>query len=217
MAGRGNEAELASQILVVVAKNVLEKVIRASEKAVLEVTEKLQGMNSLTEKQKEQLSGALVCFYESDEGDEIKRVLNDNATAMMEAAQRGDFAEVERLAASEGYDEARKTTKKLHDTLQHFTTSDAALNDYIMPVLVALQFQDAARQELEGVIRCVEQYFAHYRPGDVIAPAREEPDRAFWQNAARNFTNIEARDLVLRTALGDGVSGERDIRHGKAS
>jgi hypothetical protein len=218
MTNRQTHADHASQILVLVTQRILEKVIKASEAAVLEVTEKLQGMSNLTEQQKEQLSGALVSFYHSDEGDEIKQTLNDNATAMMEAAQRGDMAEVERLSQTEGYDHARKATKKLHDTLQHFTTDDAALNDYIMPVLVALQFQDSLRQELEGVLKCVEQYFSEYRAQDVVAPAKEPVDVAFWQQASRNFTNIEAREIVLEVALGaEGKRNEVDVRTAKAS
>ena len=206
----------ASHTLVVVIKKVLEKVIKASEQAVLEVTEKLQGMSTLTETQKEMLSGAMVSFYDSDEGNDIKRVLNDNAQAMVDAAERGDFAAVDALAATAEYQHARKATKKLHDTLQNVTTSDAALNDYIMPVLVALQFQDTVRQELEALIKCTEDYFSEFQLTDAVRVRMDDANKAFWRRLAKHFTNIEARDLVLRTALGASEAGlEKDVRESR--
>lgn len=212
-ATRAAERDATSHALVVVTKKVLEKVIKESEQAVLEVTEKLQGMSSLTESQKEMLSGALMSFYESDEGDDIKRILNDNAQAMVDAAERGDFAAVDALSMSDDYQHARKATKKLHDTLQNVTTSDAALNDYIMPVLVALQFQDNVRQELEALIRCTEDYFEEFRLAETVRQKMNEGTVAFWRRLSKHFTNIEARDLVLRTALGEEEAGrEKDVR-----
>ncbi len=201
-----------SHTLVVVMKKVLEKTIKASEQAVLEVTEKLQGMSQLTESQKEMLSGALVSLYESEEGEQIKRVLNDNAQAMVDAAERGDMDEVTRLSAAPSYQHARKATKRLHDTLQNVTTSDQALNDYIMPVLVALQFQDNVRQELEGLIKCMEDYFQEFRLAAEVRVRLDTTTVEFWTRLSRHFTNIEARQLVLRTALGEEVADERDVR-----
>jgi hypothetical protein len=210
---RAAERDATSHALVVVTKKVLEKVIKESELAVLEVTEKLQGMSSLTEQQKEMLSGAMVSFYQSDEGDDIKRILNDNAQAMVDAAERGDFAAVDALASADDYQHARKATKKLHDTLQNVTTSDAALNDYIMPVLVALQFQDNVRQELEALIRCTEDYFQEFHIAESVRQQMNPETVSFWRRLSKHFTNIEARDLVLKTALGESEAGhEKDVR-----
>jgi hypothetical protein len=209
----GVNLDVALHTLVVVMKKIVEKVILASEHAVLEVSEKLQGMSILTETQKEMLSSALVSFYSSEEGNDIKRVLNDNAQAIVDAAERGDFAAVDVLADNPEYQQARKATKKLHDTLQSVTTSDAALNDYIMPVLVALQFQDNLRQELEGLIHCLEDYFREFRLTESVRVQMGEANRAFWRRLSKHFTNIEARDLVLQTALGESEAGlEQDIR-----
>lgn|GEM_PF-5569244 len=217
--GRGAMGALAaSNTLVVVVKRILEKVIKASEAAVLDITEKLQGMSTLTETQKAALSGALESFYDTEEDDGLKKLLNESATAMMEAAQRGDFAEVDRIASSENYDKARKATKKLHDSLQLVTTSDAALNEYIMPVLVALQFQDNLRQELEGIISCLHSYFLYFAEAGVseaVAPYADDPSRDFWRSLAKNFTNIEARAIVLRTALGEDSGYEKDVRRAR--
>ena len=210
---RAAERESTSHALVVVTKKVLEKVIKESEIAVLEVTEKLQGMSSLTEQQKEMLSGAMVSFYQTDEGEDIKRILNDNAQAMVDAAERGDFAAVDALASADDYQHARKATKKLHDTLQNVTTSDAALNDYIMPVLVALQFQDNVRQELEALIRCTEDYLHEFRIAETVRQKMSPETVSFWRRLAKHFTNIQARHLVLKTALGESEAGhEKDVR-----
>jgi hypothetical protein len=213
----GENALQTSQILVVIMKKLLERIVQASETAVTEVTEKLQGMSMLTETQKEQLSSAMVSFYASEEGDDMKKLLNDNASAMFEAATNGDFASVDRLSSSPEYEKARIGSKKMHDTLQSFTTSDAALNEYIMPVLVSLQYQDNMRQEIEGIIKSMEAYFSMFVPSTPLMGGASVELVDFWKKISKYFNNIEARNIVLNVALGpDGVN-EHDIRRSTAN
>ena len=210
--GSDQSALQTSQLLVVIMKKLLERVVMASETAVMEVTEKLQGMTVLTETQKEQLSSALVSFYSSDEGEEMKKLLNDGASAMFDAASTGDFASVDRLSKSPEYQSARLASKKLHDTLQNFTTSDVTLNEYIMPVLVSLQYQDNMRQEIEGIIKSMEQYFAIFAPQALTVAETSQELSDFWKKLSKNFNNIEARKIVLETALGSQGTKDADIR-----
>lgn len=206
---------IISRTLVLVTKHVLTKVIQDSERAVLEITEKLQGMTSLTEAQKNKVSQALESFYDTDESRGLATTLNDAATAMLEAAQAGDLAKVESIAAAPEYQQARTASKKLHDTLQHLTTSDEVLSDYIMPVLVGLQFQDNLRQELESIVKCFDEYFSRF--DKTLTVSVTDTDYAdFWKKAATNFTNMEARKVVLTTAFGEDVRiNDKDVRSRK--
>ena len=211
-AGETFQQVLLSRSLILVVKNILTKVIGDSERAVVEITEKLQGMTVLGEDHKNQLSSALEHMYTSTEADGMKNTLNDAATAMLEAAAAGDFAEVERISRSDAYQKARHATKKLHDTLQNLTTSDVALNDYIMPVLVALQFQDSVRQEIESVNKSFDDYIAFLSSvtGTIVF---NEPSIEFWNKISKNFNNIEARNIVLKTVFGADFEGsEKDVR-----
>jgi hypothetical protein len=68
------------------------------------------------------------------------------------------------------------------------------------------------RQELEGLIKCMEDYFQEFRLAAEVRVRLDTTTVEFWTRLSRNFTNIEARQLVLRTALGEGVDDERDVR-----
>jgi hypothetical protein len=204
-----------SQMLVVIMKRLLEKIVQSSEAAVTDVTEKLQGMTVLNEQQKEQLSGALVSFYGSEEGEDVKRILNENASAMFDAVSQGDMAKADSISKQPEYASARLASKRLHDTLQNFTTNDVALNEYIMPVLVSLQYQDNMRQEIEGIIKSMEQYFAVFTPVPTAIEGSSEEVENFWKKVAKNFNNIDARRVILETALGAQNVRDVDIRASK--
>lgn len=209
-------SSFTNQLLLVLSA-VIGGVIRRSEEAVMQITERVQAISTLSENQRKALSGALESYYEASGADALKDTLNDQATRILEAAQAGDLDEVERLSSNKSYVEARHASKKLHDTLQSMTSGNGSLDETIMPVLVALQFQDSIRQELESILQGVEDFFRLVESQSAGADSTPISSRVdFWKQLAKHFKNIETRKLIHRTALGDDAQVEEsDVRNGQ--
>jgi uncharacterized membrane protein YheB (UPF0754 family) len=208
----GIKHAVVSQTLVRIVKAMLTRVIQSSEEAVVEITEKIQSISTLSETQKDGLSEALEHFYHANDNSTLKQTLNDNATKIMNAAMSGDMGEVERIANDPEYNKARLATKCLHDRLQQIIADNQTMNEYIMPVILALQFQDRVRQELESINKSFEDYF-DFVDNLVQIVFAVEPTKNFWKKIAQNFTNLDARTLILKTSMGDDyLPDEEDLR-----
>jgi hypothetical protein len=208
----GIKHAVVSQTLVRIVKAMLMRVIQSSETAVIEITEKIQGISTLSETQKNGLSEALEHFYNANDNISLKQTLNENATKIMNAAMSGDMVEVERIASNPEYDKARLATKCLHDRLQQIIADNQTMNEYIMPVILALQFQDRVRQELESINKSFEDYF-DFVDQLVHIVFEVEPTKNFWKKIAQNFTNLDARTVILKTSMGeDYLPDEEDLR-----
>lgn len=207
------QANVISRKLVSLTKVILENVLRSSEEAVLQISEKIQGMGSLTEEQKSNLRDAFEGYYHGSEGEEMKRVLNETASKIADAAAEGNLEEIERLSSDPAYQAASKGTKKLHDALQVYLHGEDAMSEYIMPTLISLQFHDRMRQDIEALMKTYDSYFAFVIQSVGSAAAESEPSEQFWHSVAKNFTSIEAREVVLKTAFGDDYQiNETDVR-----
>lgn len=209
----GNEKHAISLTLVEIVKKILRNVMDSSEQAVMQIGEKIQGMSSLTEDQKRNIRDAFEGIYQSEDEDELKKMLNDYATRIADATANGDLEEVERLSSDPKYKEASKTTKRLHDAMQQFLHGSDGTNEYIMPALITLQFHDRMRQDVEALIKSFDRYFEYFQTSYPGETAFAEPARDFWIEIAHFFTSIEARERVLKTALGSNFDvQEKDVR-----
>ena len=105
----------------------------------------------------------------------------------------------------------------LVNTLKRISTSSENISEHLMPILIALQFQDRVRQELEGLKLCFSECF------DLISKLHDiriSPDDAvtFWRDLANNFKNLESRAVVLKAAFGESYDSlECDVRDGQST
>jgi hypothetical protein len=187
-----------SRTLIIIVSEILRKSIKDSEKAVCDIMEKMQFLSNISEKQKNLLDSALVEYYRDSDNDELKSTLKDAADAIFEAAVAGDFDKINEVSNDEKYVRARKATKQLHDQLQ-VISQDTTMDSSLMPVMMALQFHDKMRQELESIIKCFDNYCAYvYQVAPNSPPT--EPHEGFWQRTLALFTNVEAREIVSKHA-----------------
>ena len=192
------ESVATARILLLVVKAVLDSVMTESEQAVTKVTEALSNMSDLSESQRRRLSESLEDFYHSPQGEDLKKSLNDSATAIMNAAMSGDLASVNSIGNSAAYQNQKHKTKKLHDNLQELLSSSESMGDSIMPLLISLQFQDKMKQQLVGVVRALELFLSH---DTVVVDAAIDFDD-FWTAVQKGFNVVETRNTILKIVKG---------------
>lgn len=185
-----------------VARDVLRGVVDRLEGACSAVTEQVGRITTLSEVQQRSLQRSFEGMYDEGESSDLKDTLNDTATLMMEAAARGDMEEVERLAASSGYQDARKATKSLHDAMQQVLEADTALGRILRPVTQALQLLQATGAEFEqlaGDFSAALPRLVPRQSGGVPGSAQ----RGFFEAIASHFNNTESRRIVLLSGIGE--------------
>ena len=89
--------------------------------------------------------------------------------------------------------------------------SNSDLAEVLMPIIMSLQFQDRLRQELESLHKTLGLALPHVAAdnGRTIGILNEE----FWKDAAKTFTNIQSREVVMKAVFGpEYVNPESDVR-----
>lgn len=105
---------------------------------------------------------------------------------------------------------AQTAAEAVMERLQGLAKSNSELGEVIMPIIVALQFQDRLSQDLSSLLKAFVRFS---RAIEETNGGRQVEENSFWATVAKEFTNIESRTLILKAALGeDYQNAEVDIR-----
>lgn len=188
------ESVATARILFHVIRGVLDSVMKESEDAVMKITESLNNLSELSETQKRRINEAIDIYYQGEQAESLQNSLNASASAIMDAAAKGDMARVNEIGDSEDYISQRDRTLQFHESLQEVVQSSEQLADLLMPLIISLQFQDKMKQQLVGVLRALELFMAR----DTVVVEGNVNFDEFWTQVQKSFNVVETRNLVLR-------------------
>jgi hypothetical protein len=204
--------------LIEITDTILKEVVAKTERAALEIGEKVHTISTFSDDQAKNVREILTNVYQdgTKENEEIKTVLdetNSYVDQMVESAKVGDFDKVKQLGDSERYTKLKNQSGLIAKHLERLAESDKQMSEILAPVIMALQFQDHVRQSLENVIHIFDHFFlamsciAHEKLPTEIA---EE----FWNRVETQFTSTKDRNVVRRVVYGNGSDVEDEVEQG---
>lgn len=196
-----------SKDMIRITDAILRNVVSRTEKAAMEIGDRIQSLSSLSEGQAATVKNLITSIYEegTSEHAEVEKLAeeaNDMADKIFESASSGDLDKANELGNSEHYKAIGHKTGALTKQLEKLSESDKELVNMIAPVIMALQFQDSVRQSLENLILCFEQINHEARN---MTQAKIPPAFAgtFWSKLENKFTSTEERNIVRKIIYGD--------------
>ncbi|WP_186646926.1 hypothetical protein [Fluviispira vulneris] len=211
-----NKLQLSHENFVSIAKDlikitdtILKNVVVKTEKAALEIGNKMEHVSSLSSDQAQTVKGLITSMYQegTQEHEEVEKMAaeaNSIADKIFESASAGDLDAAKKLGESDRYKEIGAKTSGLSKQLEKLSESDKELANMIAPVIMALQFQDSVRQSLENIIKCFEEFT---NCSDSITQQKLSDDLAnkFWSVLENKFTTTDERNIVRKTVYGENA------------
>jgi hypothetical protein len=193
--------------LIKITDTILKNVVLKTEKAALEIGNKMESVSSLSSTQAKTVKNLILNMYkegtrEHEEVEKIADEANSMANEIFESAASGDLEKAKKLGESSHYREIEKKTSNLAKQLEKLSESDKELANMIAPVVMALQFQDSVRQSLENIIKCFEEF--QIKSKTVSDKKLEgQNEKIFWDIFENKFTTVEERNIVRKTVYGE--------------
>ncbi|KAB8029947.1 hypothetical protein [Fluviispira multicolorata] len=202
--------------LIKITDTILKNVVSKTEKAALEIGNKMETVSSLSSDQAQTVKGLITSMYQegTQEQKEVEKMAveaNSIADKIFESASAGDLDAAKRLGESDRYKEIGAKTSGLSKQLEKLSESDKELANMIAPVIMALQFQDSVRQSLENITKCFEEFtncsnsISQQKLSDDIA-------QSFWGVLENKFTTTDERNIVRKTVYGENAKLIEDTK-----
>lgn len=198
-----------SKDMIRIADSILKNVVTRTEKAAMEIGDKIQSLSHLSSDQAAVVKNLITSIYqdgtkEQAEVAKLAEEANDIADKIFESAASGDMTTANELGSSAHYKALGHKTGALTKQLEKLSESDKELANMIAPVIMALQFQDSIRQSLENLIAC----FGHINyEAREMTEAKIPPAFAgiFWTTIENKFTSTEERNIVRKVIYGENA------------
>jgi chemotaxis regulatin CheY-phosphate phosphatase CheZ len=195
--------------LIIITDTILKNVVSKTEQAALEIGNKIESVSSLSGDQAKMVKGLITSMYEEGteehlEVEKMAKEANSMADEIFESAAAGDLDKAKSLGESDRYKELGTKTGNLSKQLEKLSESDKELANMIMPVIMALQFQDSVRQSLENIIKCFQE-FADRSQGITQQKLSGEFEKDFWTILENKFTTTDERNIVRKTVYGENA------------
>ena len=198
-----------SKDMIRITDAILRNVVTRTEKAAMEIGDKIQSLYHLSEDQAASVKNLITSIYEegTNEHAEVEKVAEETnhiADKIFESAASGDLETAHSLGNSEHYRHLGHKTGALSKQLEKISESDKELANMIAPVIMALQFQDSIRQSLENLIRSFDQLTLE---AEGMSEAKLPPAYAgiFWSKLENLFTSTAERNIVRTVIYGENA------------
>ncbi len=198
-----------SKDMIRITDAILKNVVVRTEKAAMEIGDKIQSLSHLSEDQAAAVKSLITSIYEegTNEHAEVEHLANEAnslADKIFESASSGDLDTAHAIGSSEHYKNLGHKTSVLAKQLEKISQSDKELANMIAPVIMALQFQDSIRQSLENLIDCFEEINNEAKD---MTEAKIPPAYAgiFWSKLENKFTTTEERNIVRIVIYGENA------------
>ena len=142
---------------------------------------------------------SLVIDFLLKDSSRISKMSSDTLTAIQN---------LEKLITEMGQKQSKELLKKLISALSGIVKEHRSVNDVIMPIVEALQFQDAIRQQMENVCKVMKIWLNHrVECGDSPNP---EQLRSMGEKMLTATTMIRERDIIRKNIAGLPAETEAD-------
>lgn len=195
--------------LIKITDTILKNVVSKTEQAALEIGNKIETVSSLSNDQSKLVKNLITSMYQDGSTEQIEvekmaQETNSIADEIFESAASGDLDKAKSLGESAHYKELGTKTGNLSKQLEKLSESDKELANMIMPVIMALQFQDSVRQSLENIIKCFQE-FANRSQGIAQKKLTGEFEKDFWNTLENKFTTTDERNIVRKVVYGENA------------
>ena len=206
-----------SKDMIRITDAILKNVVVQTEKAAMEIGDKIQSLSHLSEDQAAAVKNLITNIYEegTNEHAEVEKLAheaNNMADKIFEHASAGDLHLAHEIGDSEHYKNLGHKTSALTKQLEKLSESDKELANMIAPVIMALQFQDSIRQSLENLIKCYEHMTTEAQD---MSQAQIPPAYAgtFWSKIENKFTTTNERNIVRKIIYGENAKLIEDVKN----
>jgi chemotaxis regulatin CheY-phosphate phosphatase CheZ len=195
--------------LITITDTILKNVVSKTEQAALEIGNKIESVSSLSGDQAKMVKGLITSMYEEGtqenlEVEKMAKETNSMADEIFESAAAGDLDKAKSLGESDRYKELGTKTGNISKQLEKLSESDKELANMIMPVIMALQFQDSVRQSLENIIKCFQEFASRFQ-GITQQKLAGDEAKEFWTILENKFTTTDERNIVRKTVYGENA------------